>query len=248
MYNEILQDLGLSPNEAKIYEGLLEIGKASVPQISLQIGVHKRNVYDIIPKLLKRGLIFQVPDSKETKYAPIEPSKLADLIWEKEMKLNSILPALNKKFKRALPEDAVYVYRGPEGWKNYMRDILRVGQDFYCIGAKGAWMDERNKYFFPQFIKEAKKKNIKMHHLFDHEVKEKSLPILKYVGKDYKFLPKGYSAPSSIDIFGDYVNIVSGIKLGGLEEEHYLTVIYDRSIADAFRLWFKFMYDFCPKT
>ncbi len=246
MYQEILEAIGLSQNEAKIYEGLLDIGHGSVPEISLKIGVHKRNIYDIIPKLLQKGIIYQIAESKDKKYAPTQPDRLSDLIWEKETKLKSILPALNRKYKQNKIKEAVYIYHGPEGWKNYMRDILKVGKDFYCIGAKGAWMDERNQYFFPEFIKEAKQKNIKMHHLFDIEVKEKNLPILKYVGKDYKFFPKGYSTPSSVDIFGDYVNIISGIKLGGIEEQNYLAVIYNPKIAEAFRTWFKFMWDFCP--
>ena len=102
-----------------------------------------------------------------------------------------------------------------KGGRNYLRDIVRVGEDFYCIGGKGAWMDEKVMDYFPQFVKEAEKKKIKYHHLFDYEVKETGHDITKYVGEHYKFFPKEFSAPASIDIFGDRVNIVSDIHLGG---------------------------------
>jgi sugar-specific transcriptional regulator TrmB len=247
MYQEHLEQLGLYKNEARIYESLLKHGELSVGQISVNSGVNRRNVYDSINRLIEKGLVFEILEKKENHYKAVEPRKLLELVKEKEALLENILPNLEKLYSGQVHKDEVYIYKGPEAWKNYMRDILRVGEDFYCIGGKGAWMDEKNKHFFPQFIKEVQRKNIKMHHLFDFEVRNKNLAILKYVGKDYKFLPEGYSAPASVDIFGDHVNIVSGIKLGGMEEQHSLTVIVNRQIANAFRLWFKFMWDFCPK-
>jgi hypothetical protein len=124
---------------------------------------------------------------------------------------------------------------------------LRIGKPVHFIGAKGGWLDERVKNFFPFFIKEAKKQNIEFQHLFDHEVKKDCPAILEHVGSNYKFLPKGYSAPASIDFFGDHVNIISGIKLGHMNDDFSLTVIVNSAIAEAFRTWFRFMWDFCPK-
>lgn len=157
-----------------------------------------------------------------------------------------MLPDLEKLHSTQHNEQSVLMYRGIEGWKNYMRDIIRTGEDFYCIGAKGAWMDERNQNFFPQFLKDAKKKNINYYHLFDHEVRESKHDIVKYIGENFKFLPKGYSTPASVDFFGDRINIVSNIKLGGMEEDFSFAVVVNPHIADAFRTWFKFMWDFCP--
>lgn len=246
MYGEILENLGLYKNESRIYEALLTEGESSVSVIAAKAKVNRRNVYDTLNRLIEKGLVFEILEKKENKYKAVDPKKLLELIKEKETALQNILPGLEKLYAKTPHKEEVYVYRGPEAWKNYMRDILRIGEDFYCIGAKGAWLDKRNEHFFPEFIKEAQRKKIQMHHLFDYEVKEKNLNILKYVGSNYKFLPKGYSTPASVDIFGNYVNIVSGIKLGGMSENQSLTVIVNPSIASAFKLWFKFMWDFCP--
>jgi len=245
MHREILEELGLSPNEAKIYEGLLEIGQASVPEISLRIGVHKRNVYDIIPKLLRKGLIYQVTESKENKYAPLEPSKLSDLIWEKEAKLKSILPALNRQFKKTVPNEAVYIYKGAEGFKNYLRDILTVGENVYFIGAKGGWFDSELQTFIKKFLKQAKEKKIKYHHIFDAEVKNFAPDLLKTLGRPYKFLPPKYSTTGAIDIFGDRVVTFSGLTLKDITEDVTLVVIVNKELADCYRTWFKFIWDKC---
>jgi sugar-specific transcriptional regulator TrmB len=246
MYQEILQELGLSPNEARIYEGLLEIGQASVPQISLQIGVHKRNIYDIIPKLLKKGLIYQITDSKESKYAPVEPDKLADLIWEKESKLNDILPSLNKEFKKVTTKEAVYIYKGVEGFKNYLRDILKSGEDVYFIGAKGGWFDADLQIYIKKFLNQAKKQRIKYYHIFDYKVKTLAPELLPILGRPFKFLPPQYSTTGAIDIFGDHIVTFSGLTVKNINENVTLFVIVNKELADCYRTWFKFMWNFCP--
>lgn len=247
MYIEEFQLLGLAKNEAKIYEALLSKKESSVGQIAEKSKVHRRNVYDSLNRLIEKGLVFEILQRKENRYQAVDPNKLMELIQEKKEILTKIMPDLQKMYEETPREEEVYVYRGPEGWKNYMRDMLRIADKAYFIGAKGAWLDARIKNFFPQFLKQATKKKIKFYHLFDHEVKERCPEIIPKIGDSYKFLPKGYSTPAAIDIFGNHVNIVSEMKIGGLEEEFSVTVIINQEIANAFITWFKFMWDFCPE-
>ena len=242
MESDLLSLLGLSQNEAKIYETLLEEGECSVSKISKQSGVHRRNVYDNVNRLIEKGLIFQILEESENYYQAVAPSKLRELVDEKIQVLDSALPGLEKLFRASPKKQSVYIYRGVEGWKNYMRDIIRIGEDHYCIGGKGGWLDPRLSGFFKQFTKEAKKKNIKFYHLFDHEIKESNHPILKYTGKHYKFLPKEFSTMAAIDIFGSHVNIISNVNVGEIDKDFTFTVIVNEEVADAFRVWFKFMW------
>lgn len=244
MFKETLEELGLSPNEAKIYEGLLKLGQASVPDISAKIGVHKRNVYDVIPKLLQKGLIYQIA-GKENNYAAVSPEKLSDLIWEKQDKLKAILPQLNRQFKKTATNEAVYIYKGVEGFKNYLRDILEVGEDVYFIGAKGGWFDKDLQPFIKKFLKDAKKKKIKYYHIFDHAVKAKAPELLPILGKPYKFLPEKYSTTGAIDIFGDHIVTFSGLDVKDINEDVTLVVIINKELADCYRTWFQFLWDHC---
>lgn len=247
MYTHIFQQLGLPKNEAKIYEVLLKEGELSVGNISQKSLVHRRNVYDSINRLVEKGLVLEIIQSKENRYQAVAPNKLMEFVQEKQVLLESVMPGLESLYRSKSSPQEVLIYRGIEGWRNYMNDILRVKEDFYCIGAKGAWMDRRLQLFFPRFIKEANKLKLNYFHLFDHEVKVASHEITKHVGKNYKFLPEGYSTPNAIDIFGPHVNILSNLHVGGVHETDFsMTVIVNRQIADAFRTWFRFMYDFCP--
>lgn len=246
MYGEILQKLGLSKNESYIYEALLREGESSVGTLAIKSHVHRRNVYDALKGLLSFGLIFEVPGRNSTSYVPVKPDSLIDIVKERKEMLLGAMPQLQKSFTESAPNHRVLIYRGAEGWKNYMRDMLRVGEPAYFIGAKGGWLDHRVTDFFQYFIKEAQKKKLKFYHLFDYEVKERVPEILPYIGENYKFLPKGYTAPGAIDLFGDHVNLLSSVKYGNHPEEFTFTVIINKQLAEAFRSWFQLMYKICP--
>ena len=127
MYQELLENLGLAKNEAKIYETLLIEGESSIGHIADKSLVHRRNVYDSIKRLIEKGLVFEIIETKENRYQAVDPKKLAEVIEEKQTALNSAMPNLEKLFSGKPMTEAVTIYPGLEGWKNYMRDILRIG-------------------------------------------------------------------------------------------------------------------------
>jgi sugar-specific transcriptional regulator TrmB len=243
MYEELFREIGLSPNEARVYETLIKIGEASVQEISNKSGVHRRNAYDSLSKLNEKGLVSEFFIKGEKNFKAINPSKLLDLLKEKEEKLNKFLPELKEKFNSETEKEEAYLYRGIEGFKNYLQDILKTKETVYFIGAKAFWLDERLKHFLPNFDRERKKLGIKFMHLFDYEVKEQKPEILKLVGKPYKFLPKEYSSGTAIDIFGDYVVTFVGVKPGELQEEPLMFVMKSKGLANGYRKFFQFMWD-----
>lgn len=245
LYENILREIGLSTNESKVYETLLRLKESSIEDIAAKSKVHRRNVYDSIAKLLEKGLISEVIIDKKKNYRAINPSRLMDILTEKQSKLNKIMPQLEQQFQRVETEEKAYLYKGIEGFKNYLQDILDVGETVYFIGAKAFWLDPRLQHYLPKFERERKKKGIKFIHLFDYEVKEQKPEILKHVGKPYKFLPKKYSSTTAVDIFGDRVVTFVGVKPGQLHEEPLQFVMVSRKLADGYRKFFQFMWDNC---
>lgn len=244
-YSDILEELGLAKNEARIYETLVREGESGVGEVSVKSGVHRRNVYDSLNRLTERGLVFERITSTEHLYQATNPKKLIEMLKEKEEKVEMILPELEKMYSAVPHEDDVVVYRGIEGWKNYMRDIARVGEDVYVIGAKGVWSDVRLSGALAQAARELKKKNAKLHLLLDPEVSEKEVSeSFRMVGFSVlcRMMPKGFSASSGIDIFGDHVVIVSNPKKNEVIEERSVVVLINQQTADAFRTWFQLLW------
>ena len=243
MYEDMLKDIGLSINESKVYEALLHTGEASVQTISLRSKVHRRNVYDSLAKLVEKGLASEIIIKNERNFKAINPSRLLDMIKEKEEKVNQALPKMQKLFSATEETEETYLYKGIEGVKNYLNDILKTGEDVHFIGAKAMWLDPRLKHTLARFQRERKKKGIKFHHIFDHEVKKQKPEILKLVGKPYKFLPANYSSPTMVDIFGPYVVTFVGVSPGQLHEEPMMFVMKSRRLADGYRKFWQFMWD-----
>ena len=243
MYTDLLQQFGLSKNEAKIYELLLRFGQRPVSFIAKQSNIHRRNVYDVLQRLAEKGLVFEIISHKENLYEAVSPEKFREHIDEKSRQLEKAMPKLLDLFTTTKADEQVYIYRGPQGWKNYMQDIVRTGQDFYCLGAKGGWLDERVRHFFPTFNKHLERSGITCWHLFDHEVKTDVPEIIDYVGEHYKFLPPDSSTSCAVDIFGDRVNLLSNLNPGRFEEDFSFTVIVNAQMAEAFRAWFRLLYN-----
>jgi len=248
MYEELLREMGLSPNEARVYEALFHTGEASVQTISIKSKVHRRNVYDSLNKLMEKGLASEVFIKGEKNFKAVNPRRLLELIKEKEGKLDKVLPEMQAKYEAVEEKEEAYLYRGIEGFKNYLQDILKAKETVYFIGAKAFWLDERLKHFLPRFQRERKRLGIRFMHLFDYEVKEQKPEILEFVGKPYKFLPKEYSSPTSVDIFGDFVVTFVGVKVGQLSEEPIQFVMKSRRLADGYRKFFQFMWDNCGES
>ena len=247
MYQEILQKIGLSLNESKVYEALLSLGEANTNKISVKSGVHRRNVYDSLNKLIEKGLASETFIKKERFFKAVSPERLKEILKEKEETLEKYLPEMKNLYKELEPEAEAYFFKGVEGFKNYLQLILEQKETVYFIGAKAFWLDSRLQHYLRHFDKQRKSKGIKFMHLFDYEVKKEKPEILKLVGKPYKFLPKKYSSPTAVDVFGDYVVTFVGVSPGKLHEEPLQFVLKSKLLAEGYRKIFQFMWDFCPE-
>jgi len=241
---DLFESLGLSPNEEKIYLSLVEKGESSISDVAVSAGIHRRNAYDAMQRLIDKGLCFQIFSTTENRYNAVDPDKLTELLAEKREQLEALIPSLKKKFaERVAPEEA-FIYRGLEGQKNVWRDVLRVGETSYFIGAKAGWYDPRLEASRIAFFKEANRKKIKFIQLFDAEVKDKLPNFPKHFegNLEYRFLPKEYSTTSGIHIFGDYVMTYTGLSIGKIHEHVVFFVIHSKNLAESYRTWFWYMW------
>lgn len=241
----IFQELGLSPNEAKIYRALLEYGGSGVSTISLRAKVHRRNAYDAIQRLQHKGLVSEIYGKGETIFEAVEPGKLMELIHEKEIKLTSIMPQLRKTYQGQRETEHAYIYKGIEGVKNYLKEALSSGEDMYILGAEGAWLDPRLETYTDWFLKEAKRRKMKIHTIFEADVKEIE-GAAGLLATKHKFFPPKYDTPSTMDIFGDFVVTYTGTYPGKMIDDVSIFVMRSPELAESYRTWWKLVWDLLP--
>lgn len=241
----LYEELGLSPNEAKIYHSLLTYGTLGVSTISLRAKVHRRNAYDALKRLHDKGLVFEVYGKGEILYSAVEPAKLMELVHERQQRLEHALPALQALFTGHKAPEQAYIYKGVEGVKNYLREALQAGQDLYVLGAEGAWFDPRVASYAKAFLAGAEKKGMKLHLLFDDDARGQ--PFMEHFkGHAFKFLPHMYDTNATLDVFGDYVVTYTGTSPGTLHDDVTIFVLYSPLLAESYRTWWRCLWDQLP--
>ena len=243
----VLQNIGLSPNEAKIYDALVTYGISGVSTISLRAKVHRRNCYDALQRLHDKGLVFHVHGKKDVTFAAVEPTKLMELIHEKKESLESAMPVLERLYREHRAPEQAFIFKGPEGVKNYLRLALHEGKDMYILGAEGAWFDPRIVSYTEYFLREAKKKRMKLNVIFDSEAR--GLPSISttMLAHAHKFLSNDYDTNATMDIFGDYVVTYTGTAPGALVGDVTIFVMYSPELASSYRTWWQTLWDLLPK-
>ncbi len=249
-YQNILEELGLAQNEAKIYETLLEQGELAVGVIAEKSGIHRRNVYDSLRRLTEKGLVFEILESKNTRYQATNPGKLSELLNEKKQKLEAILPDLSALYENVPNPEALFLYRGVEGWKNYLSEVLRLGKELRIIAAVDKIQDPRIEQFMKQYYSEMKRKKIPAKVLYRHDTKIKNGkaegPLAEIA--EYRILPKEYPIQAGIGIFHDRTAIFTDtISRETIENETVITFIKNKSITDSMRLVFDALWELSPK-
>ena len=70
---KILQGIGLSEKESRVYLELLSLKEALHSQISRKAGVKRPTTYLILEQLAKKGLVSQVKKGRYVYFQPVNP-------------------------------------------------------------------------------------------------------------------------------------------------------------------------------
>jgi len=237
---EILRKLGLSEGEIKVYGALLEIGITSINNIHKNVGIDRRNIYDILNKLIERGLVSYIEENKKRVFKISNPDKILSYIEEKKSSLNNvkievekIMPQIQDIFKSKKEELFSEIFKGSEGMKAVWDDLLNYDA-IYWIGS-GMYVPQR----FPAYWKEWNKKRIKRKvgsfHLF-REDKRKEVDRKLFTTS--KFLPPEFSGNPTVTVA--YGNKVAQMLLG---EKISVFVITSKELAENYKTYHKFLWD-----
>jgi HTH-type transcriptional regulator, sugar sensing transcriptional regulator len=132
-YTDQLIALGLTEGESKVYIALLKNGQSTVTPILRLSKVASSNVYDILERLIGKGLVSYILKSKTRYYQAAPPATLADYINRKQEKiseekiiLSNILPVLTtlSSYKTQTAE----IFLGFKGLRNAYEKLLFNGK------------------------------------------------------------------------------------------------------------------------
>jgi len=227
-----LEKAGLTKNESLVYSALLEIGPKTASTLARRTGLHRRAVYDITERLIKKGLASYIIENGKKIFQASNPQRFMEIIKEKEESINKLMPQMMDLFnqEKDKPVQETKFFKGIEGLKSVFEDQLATKEEILVIGASEIAYEIMDLYFH-WFDKKRIKAKIKTKLIFSKTKKK-----LKIGLSEIKYLPEKYSSNMAINIYGDNVAIILWKK-----EKPIAILIKDFEIAQAYKKHFDVM-------
>ncbi len=127
---EILQQIGMTPSESKVYVTLLETGKNTATGILTHANLNSGRIYEVLTSLEHKGLVSTIKEGKIKYFIASPPERVLDYLNQKIDAVNEqkttyekILPNLKKSYSKTQQEIDVQVFLGAKGQRTAY-DIL----------------------------------------------------------------------------------------------------------------------------
>ena len=244
MYTEILTKLGLSDNEAKMYELLLIKGESKASDLVSDSGLGRGNVYNLLTALVSMNLA-SVTAGKQQIYRAAEPTKLATLLESKRIETDRLaaefkeeLPKLTSTFNLTTGRPAIQVFEGLAGFEEVLADSLSAKGGIITFldpaAVVGQIAEINKRYLKKRIAKKILKRlilpDVPASHAF---ISGQATPFTEVVFlKDF---PAGFKTASEI-----YNNTVSYLTLN--QERTISVLIEDPNIAALQRAQFEYLW------
>lgn len=240
---EILEELGLSEAEAKVYLTLLETGSTLAGPIIKKTGLHRGTTYQILQRLKEKGLVSSVIKGKKQYFQAVDPDRLMDVLKEREEKLQEILPDLKAKLEASKEKQEVTVYYGVKGIRSVMDKMLEEirNGEYYDFGVSGLFRDVM-KHYWDLWQKKKRKYKIKSYVIFNEELKKKNPKLLKDYYGQARFHPKEFSSITDTMIYKDTI-----ILFIWTAKPPIAVLIKNKENAQSYKNQFKLMWKYAKK-
>lgn len=100
-YQKVIEQLGYSPKEAKVYLASLRLGEAHISDIALKASMPRTTVQTIVNRLQKDGLMNFYVMRRNKYWVAQNPERFLDTLKKKEETIEDALPALKEMRKIA---------------------------------------------------------------------------------------------------------------------------------------------------
>jgi len=232
---ESLRNAGLTENEIIVYSTLLELGATAAGTISRRTGLHRRVIYDVAERLIQKGLIGYILENNKKIFHAANPSRFLEIMEEEKREIEKTIPDMLALFnaKKEKPSEDTLFFKGKNGLKSVFEDQISEGKEILIVNTSNLAY-EMFEIYFHWFDKRRKEKKIPAKIIFNAGDKER---IKKVPLAQVKYLPKEYSNPAAINIYGNNVAIIHWNK-----EKPFVILIKQKEIADGYRKYFDLMW------
>jgi len=239
-----LKELGLSNGQISVYSAVLELGAAHMNKIQERTRIERRNIYDILNKLIQRGLVTYVLEDQKRVYRCTHPSHICEEISTKKLALDKLekqIPQISAFFEASKPGINVQVFKGHDAFKALLNETLQHDAS-YWMGANSSIEQTHLKTWFKQWMRRRAEQKRLMYDLANfsthfEDCSPYDVPEHKKQFYKYGRLPLDLRSFITILIFG---NKVAQIIWG---TEPYAFVVESKEVKESYMKYFNQFWD-----
>jgi len=209
----VLEKIGFTNAQAKIYLVLLEIGQSKVGRIIEKSGLQSSVVHNNLNKLIENGMVNFILLGKIKLYFVANPKVLSKYVEEQKREIDSLIPDFEKRFNKKTKTE-VEVYRGKKGLKTAFTEEYEnfpaKGKLKFLALPNEQHQEKEIQEFFDKINLQLFEKDCIIQGIGNENLKDIWNKI--YKNKNYKFRYTKDNFPFDINIFEDSILISIRIK------------------------------------
>lgn len=135
---EVLEQLGLSKNEARLYTILIKYGETTVQELQKHSPFPRTLLYHILNQLIELGLVTFIQKPRRTVYIAEDPERFYDLLSDREKEfekskvlLKDTIPELRNQYRLSHNRPGIRLFEGIERYRDALEDIIHTKPD--CV-------------------------------------------------------------------------------------------------------------------
>lgn len=237
MEPDVLEIIGFSRNEAKVYRALLEIGNGTGGDVSAKCGVNRSNTYDALDRLLQKGFVKYILNKKVKFFEPVNPKQLMMSLKEKETMLENEMPAMLLNYQLSTKEkEKVHTYKGARSFMMLANSFLDRKDKIYIFGSTAERRHGVNE-FLENFHKRRTRKGIELVRIYDKKGKKRKDEMNNLAYTEARCILGNYkSPPITTYVCGNEVLMVHWL------ENPLIIRIESSTVASAHRGYFELLW------
>ena len=237
MNTKILQELGLTRTEIKIYITLLETGPTSVGKILEKSQLPNSTIHRDLNSLIEKGIISFILEGKKKIYQATKPETFLQVLEDKEKRFLEILPQLKEKENISEQKESASIFKGENGIKEvYSIMINTKGKEYLTFGGGPITEEIMGFTWWLNLHKKRIEQKLKSRQIFDESVKKGGKEIAKNPLTRIKYLSKEFAQ------FQETIIVENKVAIAVFSKNPYAFLIEDKNVANSYKKYFELLW------
>jgi len=249
----ILEQLGLTENEIKVYEALLKRKSVVAAILAREIGLDKSSTYRALESMTEQGLVIVERKKRGTTYQIGSLQILKDSLQKKMLSLKNtergiddVIESIKKQALTGERDTYIKIEKGLEAHKSFMERSLegkeKINREIYPSKFDTFFVSKEYVEFSQKFFKQRVANNIFNKTLYDYNPLSIEHPIMRTsikLKKELRILPNSLNNNNYVFVWDDNVEILSFSE----DKNDFLVIqIKDGIVAQLMKQFFEYIF------